>query len=538
VLRLVGMAAPTIPRRPTFSDPYSKKLYATAKRDLARTQERVKKERGEEAKRRLTGIGYRPERYKVMTSCFVAGMLPRLKAVMASYGMQLPVVATPCTTGPGGGRTDFETIWVEYDTRLVASKDNLLDLNLLRRLAGVTRGIFYHELGHCRFSVPLWDLDISGYTTPGGIDSNKLRGAWNILEDQRMESAVVEESPHIATYFTGMVLELIATDERLASNYPLLCGRWYLPTELVEESRRRFVKKNDPYTGGELLACQVSECIERYMVATTAKELADEVVCLEALLRNTIPLDIDTSSRHSDPDSYYDPLGRTFEGWNEVPTERLRRTAGEVKRALNKSATDLQDHRGGEAGEDGGTWSGLGAAMQDLHQDWAADKSLTQDIAAINDALAAGGDLSYFPHIGVMTDESMKGRARAFATEITEVFRIATADSAPSWVNQQRTGNLDVLRYITREPGNLEVFRHYQDYGDPGADLKVSVLLDVSSSMDESSEELGAAGWAVKTAGDELKIDTEVHLFNAKAHALYRYGPLVVLTPPRYLSRY
>jgi hypothetical protein len=493
------MAAPKNPRQPTFADPISKQAYATAKRDLARTREKIEKDRKSSAARALVLAKCRnPEltRQRVRQSGFVSGMLPRLKAVMASYGMQLPVVANPGDTP--GGRTDFQTIWVTYDQRLIDTESDVLKLDDIRRLAGEARGVFYHELGHCRFTIPFMDL-------MGNDATNRFHGAWNILEDQRMESAVVEESVHIASYFTGMVLRVIAYEDELGDNYPLLAGRWYMAPSVTQESRRRFAKQY-----GEELTVKVEECVGRYMSATTLEEMRREVLRLDILLHSTnTDHTYDASSLHPYPEV------------GSVPNQKAR---------MEAAATSIEDHtKVTEPGEGGGPGEGGATsnphAFQDtvdsLLEDWAKDKSLTHDVAAVNDAIQTGGDLPYWPGVSVLTDETLKGRARAFSTEITDVFRIATADAAPAWANQQRGGNLDVIRYITREPGNLEVFRRYQDYGDPGNDLKVSILLDVSSSMYDSAEELGAAGWAIKSAGDELKIDTEVHLFNASPHALY-----------------
>ena len=60
-----------------------------------------------------------------------------------------------------------------------------------------------------------------------------LHRAWNCLEDQRMETAVVSDAPRKAAFFTPMVMtEHMKTLDFMAANYPLLVWRRYLPSKL------------------------------------------------------------------------------------------------------------------------------------------------------------------------------------------------------------------------------------------------------------------------------------------------------------------
>ena len=80
---------------------------------------------------------------------------------------------------------------------------------------------------------------------------------------------------------------------------------------------------------------------------------------------------------------------------------------------------------------------------------------------------------------------------------------------------------LNVLRYETRRPGNVEFFRSYVDDGQPGHDIAVSVLLDYSGSMWNVTKELAQVAFASKAACDRLGIPCTVVLWDTEARVLW-----------------
>lgn len=551
------MAAPKNPRKPTFSDPIVKKAYDTAKRDISRAKEKLNKDR--EVSGRMALREKQPRDTLAMRHAGVAsGLFARLKAVMLSYGYNVPVRAIKAKRP--GAWTDFGSITVKYNEELVtlAEQGATANLTALRQLAGETRGLFHHELGHIRFTVPFKTLtEMAGQPLPSVPGSKAaLHHAWNILEDQRMESAVVEESPHIASYLTVLVLRLIATEDRLGLNYPLLAGRWYLPADVVQESARRYAVLN-----GQDQADAVRDCIDRYMSATDAESMVAEVFEMNRLtqgealpgfddhqglaesddedsgnpqekLRNSVtslddhddepepalPADDEDEKKEDEGDTSGSGSG---EDEGDSKPEKDEDGAG----SNNSDSDSKDDSKSAETGQDeskgGEPQDRVQDALDKALDDWEKDQTLTSDVASINEASKHGDTLPYYQHVKVSKNDETNATARRLSIEITEAFRTATADSAPLWVGQQRQGVLDVLRYTTRQAGDMEVFRRYQEYGDPGANLKVTVHLDVSVSMEGTGEALGGAAWAVKKAGTDLNIETEVYVFNSDAHAIY-----------------
>ena len=105
------------------------------------------------------------------------------------------------------------------------------------------------------------------------------------------------------------------------------------------------------------------------------------------------------------------------------------------------------------------------------------------------------------PYIGGICSNPLEiAEANNLADQMQRAFEVATADLAPSWHEQQRRGVLNVVRYQTRQAGDMEFFRQFVDNGAPGCDIAVSVLLDYSGSMLNVTDELAKVAYACKLA--------------------------------------
>src|SRR5262245_6305809 len=165
----------------------------------------------------------------------------RIAGVLASEGVCVPLESSAVPMDRSvNAWTDFTKIHVEYH---IHEDDPKLT-------AAVMRGIFYHEGGHCRFTMPFQDLIDAAIAATGeskavliqGFQEKELHHAWNLLEDQRMETAVVSDSPRKAGYFTPMMLTELCPDPMSAAmNWPLMVWRRYLPVEVRRGARQGFL---------------------------------------------------------------------------------------------------------------------------------------------------------------------------------------------------------------------------------------------------------------------------------------------------------
>jgi hypothetical protein len=208
----------------------------------------------------------------------------RVAAVLASENVTVPI---RCEAAQGSQQmsawTDFERIAVRY----VAHED-------VRLLAATLRGLLYHEGGHVRWTVPF--VELAGMV---GVDARSrdartmaLHTAWNCLEDQRMETAVVSDSPRKAAYFTPLLMtEHCSTLDKMAANWPLLVWRRYLPNKLRQQARSMFVAKHNAMgMDGDALAVELDRIVTAYVMATDAPTMWTSVVEMLAMLQVLHPL--------------------------------------------------------------------------------------------------------------------------------------------------------------------------------------------------------------------------------------------------------
>ena len=154
-----------------------------------------------------------------------------------------------------------------------------------------------------------------------------------------------------------------------------------------------------------------------------------------------------------------------------------------------------------------------------------ADKNLLNDLRSYNEALHDTRNHTPLPRVPTSFINT-NGGDQAMAGRVNRALRLqmeaARSEAAPSWQGGQRTGVLDVIRYKTRQPGDMEFFRNEA----PGGDLRlpnlaVSVLLDGSGSMSSHVTQLGVAAYAVKSACDVCNVPCTVSIFDTRAHLLW-----------------
>lgn len=580
-------AAPKKRRRSNWNTEVARKRHAEHKRRLGRAAaERAEREH-QSAVRALRSARDRVQRAEVTrrANAITNGLTPRLTAVMKSWGVTCDVTLTDSLAVKAW--TDHKRIFVGYDARL--RTDSPIDDDLLRALAAETRGLFYHEVGHNLFTVPLpriarmaWD---SGFDFPPNTvvfrdTEGKPRSAfagqqvtvditgpfhniWNALEDQRMESALVEDSPTIAGYLTVAVLRLIAGRP---TSWVLMAGRRYLPQSVRDRSRREF----RPLTG--ITAEEVETIVQEYCTATEPVVMMSCAVRLyERLQGSSLPVfdvhdqasnasqkeptdpevsrqrleesgeknqaardrekDVSTAEPSEEPES-----DRSEERRHGGPGSDLGTESGEDAGPEDEDSADDGDFADdGADGDDSDEWNGVGGTRagrktgrkseSDLGQALDAlrdDATLDEDVASVNHAYNTDdGSLPQYGDVQDLYDEALSAAAHGVVDDIVTAFEIATADCAPRWESGQRRGVLEPIRYKTRQPGDLEFFRQYSDDGEPGTDIAVSLFLDVSGSMGGTSKMLGATAWAIKEACHRINVDCDVSVFDERGYRVW-----------------
>lgn len=559
------------PRKKMWANEVARQTHSNNRRRLAR--EASARQANELARARddlrNASLRIKTEETNRRSNMVTNGLAPRLRAVMNSWGYNVPISLAPASTV--SAYTDFEKIVVYHDNRLnsVAQDENgdiiPVSIELLRQIAAETRGLFYHEVGHLLFTIPLptllsmavQNLDNpyvplesnatmivpTGNLVPQNlaphwkIDS-QFQTAWNALEDQRMETALVEESPQIASYLTVLITRNMLNSN---SSWALIAGRRYLPDVIRTASERLW-----SVTGSEYSAEEISDVVYRYCSATDAPTMVECVEQMKVILSGTsVPSNIDSHNRivaasqgntpAEESAETIDSVGKTFS--NSRPSVESQPDADkDGSNAGNNCGSDTSD----DDGDSGDGSSATGAdrdndfvasykerdnikeALDDAVKELANDDTITNDLASMNDAYNDDdGSLPKYEGIYQNMNSELAQKAVTVADDIERAFLMATQDCAPHWETSQRRGFLEPVRYVTRQPGDMEIFRGWTDSGDPGHDLAVSLFLDVSGSMEGTGEQLGAAAWSVKSACDHLGIECDVTLFDHGGYRLW-----------------
>lgn len=547
------------------------------------------------------------------------GLVKRVAGVLASEDLTFQMQASQSPDERSTAWTDFQRISITYGyfTDAKGEPD-------MRLIAANFRGLAYHEGGHIRWTIPfrkLVEMNHSGASNR----FDHLHNAWNILEDQRMETAVVSDSPSKAKYLLPMVMQHNCPNvSMLANNYPYIVWRKYLPRKVRQQGRALFIAAHPEMD--EARTTEMERIIESYVMATTPEELLNAVVLFHDMYTTyinpivpgdeshhsiktqerrqeatddmlLIPIDpsmreesdtqggeggegmgedVPTSSDDLDDEDlqhlievldalfnaphtlvrigYYDPSAQggedessddssggspqpapeqtEDEGDDDDASEGEGDASGEAEKGTGDSNAPTEGNGAGDgdADDEGAdapdsdealTDDDLKEMLEEAEEARNSDSTLDADEQAMHEAANEFGSTLPQYNSGIDTDGAMQLRADNLASEVEDAFHAATMDKAPQWIEQQNRGLVNVLRYATREPGQIDFYRQWTDDDAPGFNIAVSVLLDYSSSMIGDERELAAAGYAAKRACERLDIPCTVALWNTGATLLW-----------------
>jgi hypothetical protein len=444
--------------------------------------------------------------------------------------------------------TDFRTITIKVDGERIPP---VADTNGTRDFVFAVKGLFHHEAGHIIHSWPLWDMwreadqsfkdrcaqnDVHGY--------EPMQHAWNIIEDQRMESARVRDFPAVQGYFehTMGTFLLNNRDEQWweFSAWALLAGREYLNPDIRKVAELKF--KAD--------AAEWLRLVREYKAATTHDELLDALLDAYLFLK-------DNQQEQSGGEGLdqHDGNGQATNGAGKAAASATKPGDGsegagkgdkpekgegegdgegdpsdEKSDSKPDSDPDFIDAGLGEGGEHF-TDKQLEDAIRQL-----TTKKLSQDEQQmVRDAVDASQAVGLPEYTGQV--EEMDGAAVSQALSlqhgIVRALETYVTRATPHWVLNSEEGYLDPCAYRTRDVGELNY--HVGMEGDQGQvlDLHVSVLADVSYSMASHMKQLSVMMLGMKLAVDELGIPANFTLWSSgdENYRIFGDGPDEVIYP-------
>jgi hypothetical protein len=512
---------------------------------------------------------------KIRTA-FLGAVIAEQTAVLRSYGLSQNVRAR-LTGWDIKCYTDFNTIvigWPTVDIPLNESETRLVDdANVLADTVAQIRGAFQHEMGHLLYTVPFAYLNDLGWD-----DETHGRGyhlAWNLLEDQRMESALVRDVPRIGAYLTRLVTGQVIGRADIAWMY--IAGRQYMPSKLLSNAYRLFADSYSQEWADEWL-----DIVTKYKSATDIESLRTEVKRAKQFMqkvRNCSGASIPSPSTHSDTQrgsskDEQDPGTYSAEdrGLDELPDLSDSATEQDSTPPAQGATSDEQDDIGG--GEQGATAdqqgdqqaddSGQGNSdqtdeqsdsespsqswtshvpisddksdefdeqvkqiEQEAKDDILSDSTLHDVVRHANERAYEQG-LTYMPHSGRRMPDDRVAVAEQVAMGIEAALTDFVTQSQPTWHARQDQGYIDPLTFMTKEVGSRDFHRRLVGASNEGIDLHVSMMADVSISMEGAPmRALSESVYATARACQNLGIGCSTVLWSDynETYKVYENGP-------------
>lgn len=496
--------------------------------------------------------------------------------------------------------TDFQEIRVVVNTASY-DEDKTQDV---ARLIALTKGLIYHEGGHILYTIPVIDLveksKEQGYdpafrpmNTPPEASTDpsihEFRWVWNLLEDQRMECAVVRMSPIIERYLQVVVLDVVTKSAESAPHrsWPFLTGRSYLPKSILSQYRRiavEYAQQNDQV---EVLR-EIDRLVREYKRATTEREMAEIVYTAIPVLKawlgglsgegqvddhhggrwdqsNPSPSDSATDSdewpeapaspspspsqpettnrgRQDEQSDTPKPgnSGSQDDDWTKPDYFDTRDRQDDTASGDESDSGDDSDGAGteGEGSTDEPSSSGNGStlnggdtpthnddqrglhddvndAMSEIIDDLVTPEQMSSLAGEINDSVNRG--IAFDPTIQPMPSD-LQARAYEVRAGMLDTLEPLAVQADPSWRFRKENGVLDPSAFSTREPGETDFWVGLDDDGATGHDLAVSVVLDVSYSMDQWTDALSVGALGIRMACDDLDIPCTLSTFASEGY--------------------
>jgi hypothetical protein len=308
--------------------PEAKRRLQTERRRIARDQSKSALVEMEKARGSLRSDS-RNQRNRTKESqgiAIIRNLVSLCRAVNASFGVSVPIHMGEAPVGSKSpvAYTDGTKIVVKYPMPVTADEAGntvyINDIESLKRLVSEVKALQYHELGHILFSQHInWMMADCGYGNEEWVKkyptlsqetATSVRRAWNILEDQRMETALVAQSPYLARYLTYLSVNWIlneanwstdnggidkSSEKGIACQYLLVINRRFLPIELRRKSRNNF----NTYFGDHATV-SAEEVVREYCRATSVEDKVVAVIKFHQLLKalDIVPPQFDDHTGH------------------------------------------------------------------------------------------------------------------------------------------------------------------------------------------------------------------------------------------------
>lgn len=480
--------------------------------------------------------------------------------VLNSMGISPRINLDHVNTVHGGPNVNCYTDFVDINIHVDLNKFDMRNPQDVVDLIHTVKGFTYHEGGHIMWSTPprflcnlakcggAYDHRIPGTYLRGHISEELLKGiingglgsstfhqAWNILEDQRMESAMVTISPVMSRYFSTIVAKYVYEPGREMLAWPWIVGRTYLPREL-----RQFLRNEAEKHPHAHLIPHIENAVMTYRSSNDPKVMHECVLRLAECM--VLWLGSEDGLSNADvhtPSSDYGSKGRGSTKIIPVPQstefelekpEKVDKGKGDQP---SNTETDGQSEDAKESDSDEGqekqdkddksTESAAGSepapkTVKDYFEDiitdsigQASNNEVTEFLSNVNDNLSriASRDESITP----MTPDEIR-ECTNVRNSMLDVLDRLIVQVDPSWMFYRENGVLDPTAFLTRDPGDMNFWSGMDGDKGNGHDLAVSLLVDTSGSMEHRIGRTSTVAMGIRKACDHYDIPCTITTFS------------------------
>lgn len=415
--------------------------------------------------------------------------------------------------------------------------DRIGDITSVEDLVSIL-GLNYHELAHVLYT-PRGNSEVIKR-----IISSNLHDAFNILEDQRIETFLTSTYPSTIPYLTSTLLRYCTeTDISWETNHILVHGRRYIPADIRREFRNRF---SAPH-----LASRAESIIDEYRKIVFPRD-ADRAYELVEQFKAIICALI---SRPADPHDHKNKYRPEMKK-GRVSSQRDQSKASEASDRMDQDLEESSSEEGpsegqgddtgkvqsrpsgsGESGEssgDGQDWQpsldqennsqmsndNFRDAMRDLINDAETDQSVMDDVAMKQRAIVHGGEIDLDLPTRRYAESPVRAEDIDGARQFAGIIDQLRSDADPGWLRYAPSGKVNIQR-VMRGDSYDRVWDKWAEGNDDASDIECVINIDTSISMKYQIVEASRAMWVIKKALESIDASVTVLGYNDYTFLVY-----------------
>ena len=361
-------------------------------------------------------------------------------------------------------------------------------------------GLNFHELSHVLYTPR------AGTVLAKFCLENDLMPAFNLLEDQRIESLLTTKYPSTAPWLTAAVMRWVTADPKaIDAGYLFVRGRRYLPGELrgllramfsdqsllpkvdrIVDAYRLLVFPTD-YDAAKTLIREMQEILDK-MGRDMPRDPNGHTECPWHLPDNGRPAPVKEQRK------LRDNMGKESSGGNKPqpaqPGEEKGNShdgsGGNDSRPSSERPDSELGANGGSAGDGDDSnrdqiRSDAREKVKDMLDDLLRSDEVVDDVRRTRRSIESSTGESVLKK-AVVQDIEPKGDYVLMERRLTQTMTLLQEEAEPGWHRREDFGRLNVVRWAI-ERDVTEAFDRWDEGVTDAVDIEAVIMLDVSGSM-------------------------------------------------------